>query len=190
MLAARLRASSDGAERLASLAAVGRVTLKVDPWPGTLDADLTAVQGDELLGDRQAEAGLVERWTIGFVGLEEAAKELRLLLWREPQAVVADGDLDGLVNRACRNPDVAAVRRVLVRVRHQVRHDLRHAVTIRPRRAGQQIVRQVEPSDQDFESTSGRSASATSRITSPGSTAARFKLERPALHPRGGPAGR
>ena len=70
--------------------------MNVLPWPGTLDEpDLAAEQRRQLAADRQAEAGAAVLAARAGVGLLERLEDQLLLLRRDADAGVADGDGDG-----------------------------------------------------------------------------------------------
>src|SRR3954447_22930410 len=78
-----------------------------------------AVGLDHLAGDRETQAGALDLQGAGQRRAEEALEEAVLLLARDADAAVLDGDLDELL--AAGDPDLrgAPERRVLDRVRDQ-----------------------------------------------------------------------
>src|SRR5438445_623795 len=108
-----------------------------------LDPDPALVQLDDLLGDRQAQPGAHDLALavafVPFITAEDPADEFG----RDAQSVVLHADLHCAVFGPAGDQDLAALWRVLDRVRQEVGHDLRQPVGVAfdPRQPG------VEASD-------------------------------------------
>src|SRR5262245_588528 len=85
-----------------------------------LELDRAAVQRRALLDDRQAEAGAL--YVADVAAAVEGAEQLRLVLGRNADALVADPERERILGGFQRERHLALGRRVLERVRQQVAH--------------------------------------------------------------------
>src|SRR3954447_13402763 len=94
------------------------------------EIDPAAVRFDDLAGQREPEAdpGNAAR---ARLAAKELAEHARLVLGRDPEALVVDARADRLPAPANLDPDPTARRRVLDGVREQVDHHLRDALAVR-----------------------------------------------------------
>src|SRR5262245_21830947 len=91
-----------------------------------LNPDPPAVQLHELLRERQPEPGALLLAGVVSPDLAELLEDRRLILGRDPDPRVADGDRDAVVGRCGNEADPAALRGELHRVGQEVQQDLLH----------------------------------------------------------------
>src|SRR5205085_7739477 len=94
------------------------------------DREAAAHQLDELARDEQAEAAAADATAHAGVEATELLEDPRLLVVRDPEPLVADGEADDAVFRGQDHVDPAAARRILRRVLDEVGEHLAHKLGI------------------------------------------------------------
>jgi hypothetical protein len=103
------------------------VKLNVDPRPTlALDPDPPAVQLHELLSERQPEPRALLLAGMLAPNLAELLEDRRLILGRDPDARIADGDRDGPLGCRGGEADPAPLRGELDGIGQEVQQDLLH----------------------------------------------------------------
>lgn len=110
----------------------GKRTLKVDPLPAPLTdgGDRSAVQPDEVLGNRESQSKASVSAADARTHLAERLEDLRQSVRVDAPAGIAHRDDDRMIVASRGNVNAAAFRRELDCIRHEIDHDLREPIVV------------------------------------------------------------